>query len=219
MATIKHACVCENCNENIDVSNYRFSHSKTGIFFCSHKCANLHRPPMSEEVKEKIRLKAILNNAADRLNTRESRLKRSLTILQRYGGGGALGLGQQANTPESLERRRLTLRAKNDKKKFEDKSKGRRRAIILEEVNYKCEWCAVSKWRNQPLTLEIDHIDGNNKNNRRENLRALCPNCHSQTLTFRNRKRILDAPVMETASLVSSNLTDCGCNSHPEYQF
>jgi hypothetical protein len=38
---------------------------------------------------------------------------------------------------------------------------------------------------NEPLTLEVDHIDGDNKNNVRDNLRALCPNCHSQTDTWR----------------------------------
>ena len=35
--------------------------------------------------------------------------------------------------------------------------------------------------------LEYEHIDGNNKNNRRENVIMLCPNCHSQTKTFRGR--------------------------------
>ncbi|MFA6159158.1 MAG: HNH endonuclease signature motif containing protein [Candidatus Paceibacterota bacterium] len=38
-----------------------------------------------------------------------------------------------------------------------------------------------------PLTLEIDHIDGNPENNEKENLRLLCPNCHSQTSTYRGK--------------------------------
>lgn len=46
---------------------------------------------------------------------------------------------------------------------------------------YICEGCGIGpEWQGKSLTLEIDHIDGDNKNNNRENLRYLCPNCHSQ---------------------------------------
>ena len=54
---------------------------------------------------------------------------------------------------------------------------------------YQCEMCGVSTWNNSILALELDHIDGNHKNNDIENLRIVCLNCHSQTETFRNKKR------------------------------
>lgn len=52
---------------------------------------------------------------------------------------------------------------------------------------YKCIICNITEWMGEPIILELDHIDGKNKNNNLTNLRLLCPNCHSQTLTFRGR--------------------------------
>lgn len=51
-----------------------------------------------------------------------------------------------------------------------------------------CEQCKNSVWNDKPILLELHHIDGNNQNNEDSNLQILCPNCHSQTPNFRNRK-------------------------------
>lgn len=56
-------------------------------------------------------------------------------------------------------------------------------------LDYKCSICGIDEWNSQPIVLEIDHINGDKYDNRKENLRFLCPNCHSQTETFRNRLR------------------------------
>lgn len=45
----------------------------------------------------------------------------------------------------------------------------------------KCEICGISEWNGKPLICQMHHINGNNKDNRIENLQILCPNCHSQT--------------------------------------
>jgi 5-methylcytosine-specific restriction endonuclease McrA len=53
---------------------------------------------------------------------------------------------------------------------------------ILERDSHKCVLCGLGDtWNKQPLTLQIDHIDGDWRNNTSENLRSICPNCHTQT--------------------------------------
>lgn len=51
-----------------------------------------------------------------------------------------------------------------------------------------CEQCGTSSWNGKKLECELDHIDGNSKNHKLYNLRILCPNCHSQTDTFRFKR-------------------------------
>jgi 5-methylcytosine-specific restriction endonuclease McrA len=55
----------------------------------------------------------------------------------------------------------------------------------------RCQTCGLTSWLGQPLTMHLDHINGKRNDHRLENLRMLCPNCHSQTDTYggRNRRR------------------------------
>lgn len=54
----------------------------------------------------------------------------------------------------------------------------------------KCEICGqLPEWNGKELILQLDHINGDHNDNRLENLRILCPNCHTQTETFGNKRR------------------------------
>ena len=50
-----------------------------------------------------------------------------------------------------------------------------------------CEVCGGTRWRDQPMPLELDHVNGRRDDDRLSNLRLLCPNCHAQTETYRGR--------------------------------
>lgn len=69
-----------------------------------------------------------------------------------------------------------------------------RRYIIKNNlIPYKCAICGCTEWQGRTLSLELDHINGINNDNRLENLRFLCPNCHSQTSTYGSRNQQLNS--------------------------
>lgn len=96
------------------------------------------------------------------------------------------------NKPETLRRtseRMLEFyRNRLLSRSWEELSYGQRRRRVILEQGGACSGCSLSEWRGQPITLEYEHRDGDRSNNSRENVVALCPNCHSQTKTWRRNK-------------------------------
>lgn len=66
-------------------------------------------------------------------------------------------------------------------------SKTAKRALLKQ--NASCSCCGLYEWLSKLITLELDYIDGNSENNKLDNLRLLCPNCHSQTSTYKAKNR------------------------------
>ena len=99
------------------------------------------------------------------------------------GQGWNVGLGFKPKKKRPLEEiltensNYQTFKLKN--RLFEEGLKERR-----------CECCNNTEWLNKPIALELHHIDGDNTNNKIENLQILCPNCHAQTDTYRGLNRV-----------------------------
>lgn len=94
------------------------------------------------------------------------------------GERSAWNKGRRAETPDEIF-------VKGRKKSW------RIREYLATERGNRCEECGqLPMWNGKSLTLQVDHIDGDNMNQERTNLRLLCPNCHTQTPNFgaKNRK-------------------------------
>ncbi len=116
------------------------------------------------------------------------RLKNSMAIKKAHSEGRM----KRGFTKEEYLKSRDMFEKNRGQIPFELQSFQRKRLTVIREQSNQCLICGISEWQGKPLRLELDHIDGNCLNNRRENLRALCPNCHSQTETYcgKNVKRI-----------------------------
>ena len=63
------------------------------------------------------------------------------------------------------------------------------RIKLLEEgyKKHQCECCGLTEWLNEPIPLELHHIDGNHNHNELSNYQLLCPNCHAKTISYRGK--------------------------------
>lgn len=127
--------------------------------YCSRSCSNKRQ--LTQETKDKISL--------------------------------SLKKERKVRTPELIKQIKDKVKSRWDNKillrPFETLTFERLKRRIALEQEHSCNKCKLKKWLDERITLELEHIDGDNKNNKRENLECLCPNCHSQTKTWRGRNK------------------------------
>jgi hypothetical protein len=89
--------------------------------------------------------------------------------------------------PEDTKKRMNWNKGNYSNVQFVYSGNGNHKSALIQERGHKCEGCGLTEWKSQPIPLELEHIDGDNKNNTKENLQLLCCNCHALTPTWRGR--------------------------------
>lgn len=142
------------------------SHEKNGDF-CSRSCANSRS--WNADAKQK-KSKALKKFIAENPDWEKQRL---------------------VAVPKMIETLKQTLFEKNNLRFSEGKITSRE-AIKKQLIALHGETCSICRldahWHGKFLSLHVDHVDGNSKNNMPNNVRLLCPNCHSQTDTYAGKK-------------------------------
>lgn len=151
--------MCPKCGTNFEVLNKGYPRT-----YCSLGCANSRRH--SEQTKRKVSKSAkdTWNKTSD--EGKQVKLK-------------ALAKGKETNKKRELERIQQSSTE-------ELGHSSRKKKVFLEQCE-KCRKCGIKDWQDKLLTFELEHINGDKNNNKRENLEVLCPNCHAQTVTWRGR--------------------------------
>lgn len=171
-------------------------HERKGTF-CSRKCANSRT--FSEESKQKK------SNA----NKGKVGWLRGLTL-------------NDARVKKIVENKKKKHEEKTKTADFNTLSENQKRKRILIEQDYRCSECGIEQmWNCKPLKFELDHISGIRKDNTRNNLRMVCPNCHSQTPTYKTTKTTLkkysDEEIIQALTLCNSGykaMKHIGMNPH-----
>ncbi|MCT7353886.1 HNH endonuclease [Streptomyces sp. 15-116A] len=164
----------------------RFAHFGIDI---SHfrPCGRRPRPTEEElraAVAESISLSEVLRRLDRRTTGAQRTQVRGWIAEHRISTSHFLGQAHQRGKPGTTTQRPEEVLVKHDRG-HRTATKRLRRALLEVGVPEECSRCGLGpEWLGKPMTLEVDHISGDWSDDRRENLRLLCPNCHAITSTW-----------------------------------
>jgi endogenous inhibitor of DNA gyrase (YacG/DUF329 family) len=171
---------CPKCGKEFE--NKAKSWTRT---FCSRKCSN-SRGPRSPEVKEKIR--EAVNSFYKKENRSQDDSPREPAVCPECGKHYFVSLARKLRQVHCSLQCGVDSRKKLRTKKIlagEYRTHRGLKTFLIEKEGNVCKDCGNTGTHNgKPLVLQLDHIDGDPDNNFPENLRLLCPNCHTQTPTY-----------------------------------
>jgi len=113
------------------------------------------------------------------------------TLIQRLNLDSSHFTGQSSNKGKKFPNKRRNIFDYLSNTISISSYKLKLRLLDAHIKKHKCEKCKLTKWNNKLIPLELHHIDGNHNNNNLNNIKLLCPNCHSQTISYRRRKSSL----------------------------